>query len=51
MMLESLSAMAEIYIMMLVAAPLLFVVLFATLGYDRRRRIRRHEAWAHFFTY
>ena len=31
-MLESLSAMAEIYIMMLVAAPLLFVVLFATLG-------------------
>jgi flagellar protein FlaJ len=32
MMLESLSAMAEIYIMMLVAAPLLFVVLFVTLG-------------------
>ena len=32
MMLESLSAMAEIYIMVLVAAPLLFVVLFATLG-------------------
>jgi len=32
MMLESLSAIAEIYIMMLVAAPLLFVVLFATLG-------------------
>lgn len=31
-MLESMSAMAEIYIMMLVAAPLLFVVLFATLG-------------------
>ncbi len=31
-MLESLSAMAEIYIMVLVAAPLLFVVLFATLG-------------------
>jgi archaeal flagellar protein FlaJ len=31
-MLESLSAIAEIYIMMLVAAPLLFVVLFATLG-------------------
>lgn len=31
-MLESLSAMAEIYIMMLVAAPLLFVVLFVTLG-------------------
>jgi archaeal flagellar protein FlaJ len=30
--LESLSAMAEIYIMVLVAAPLLFVVLFATLG-------------------
>lgn len=32
MMLESLSAMAEIYIMMLVAAPLLFAVLFVTLG-------------------
>jgi archaeal flagellar protein FlaJ len=32
MMLESLSAMAEIYIMVLVATPLLFVVLFATLG-------------------
>ena len=32
MMLESLSAMAEIYIMLLVAAPLLFVVLFVTLG-------------------
>lgn len=32
LMLESLSAMAEIYIMMLVAAPLLFVVLFVTLG-------------------
>jgi flagellar protein FlaJ len=32
MMLESLAAMAEIYIMMLVAAPLLFVVLFVTLG-------------------
>lgn len=31
-MLESLSAMAEIYIMMLVAAPLLFIVLFVTLG-------------------
>jgi len=31
-MLESLSAIAEIYIMALVAAPLLFVVLFATLG-------------------
>ena len=31
-MLESLSAIAEIYIMLLVAAPLLFVVLFATLG-------------------
>ena len=31
-MLESLSAMAEIYIMVLVAMPLLFVVLFATLG-------------------
>jgi len=31
-MLESLSAIAEIYIMVLVAAPLLFVVLFATLG-------------------
>jgi flagellar protein FlaJ len=31
-MLESLSAVAEIYIMLLVAAPLLFVVLFATLG-------------------
>ena len=31
-MLESLSAMAEIYIMLLVAAPLLFAVLFATLG-------------------
>ncbi len=32
MMLESLAASAEIYIMMLVAAPLLFVVLFVTLG-------------------
>jgi archaeal flagellar protein FlaJ len=32
MMLESLSAMAEIYIMILVAAPLLFAVLFVTLG-------------------
>jgi archaellum biogenesis protein FlaJ (TadC family) len=32
MMLESLSAMAEIYILMLVAAPLLFIVLFVTLG-------------------
>ena len=32
MMLESLSAVAEIYIMVLVAAPLLFTVLFATLG-------------------
>jgi len=31
-MLESLSAMAEIYIMLLVAAPLLFAVLFVTLG-------------------
>jgi flagellar protein FlaJ len=31
-MLESLAAMAEIYIMMLVAAPLLFIVLFVTLG-------------------
>jgi flagellar protein FlaJ len=32
LMLESLSALAEIYIMVLVAMPLLFVVLFATLG-------------------
>ena len=32
LMLESLSALAEIYIMVLVAAPLLFVVLFVTLG-------------------
>lgn len=32
LMLESLSAMAELYIMLLVAAPLLFVVLFVTLG-------------------
>ncbi len=32
MMLESLSAVAEIYIMILVASPLLFTVLFATLG-------------------
>ncbi len=32
LMLESLAASAEIYIMMLVAAPLLFVVLFVTLG-------------------
>jgi flagellar protein FlaJ len=31
-MLESLSAMAEIYIMVIVAMPLLFVVMFATLG-------------------
>jgi archaeal flagellar protein FlaJ len=31
-MLESLSAIAEIYIMLLVAAPLLFAVLFVTLG-------------------
>jgi flagellar protein FlaJ len=32
MMLESLAAMAEIYIMLLVASPLLFTVLFVTLG-------------------
>jgi len=32
LMLESLSAMAEIYVMVLVAMPLLFVVMFATLG-------------------
>jgi len=32
MMLESLYAFAEIYIMILVAAPLLFIVLFATIG-------------------
>jgi len=32
LMLESLSALAEIYIMVLVAMPLLFVVLLATLG-------------------
>jgi len=32
LMLESLSALAEIYIMVMVAMPLLFVVLFATLG-------------------
>jgi len=32
LMLESLTALAEIYIMVLVAMPLLFVVLFATLG-------------------
>ena len=32
LMLESLSAIAEIYVMVLVAMPLLFVVLFATLG-------------------
>jgi len=32
LILESLSALAEIYIMLLVAAPLLFVVLFVTLG-------------------
>jgi len=32
LMLESLSAIAEIYIMVLVAMPLLFVVMFATLG-------------------
>jgi flagellar protein FlaJ len=32
MMLETLAAMAEIYIMLLVAAPLLFAVLFVTLG-------------------
>ena len=31
-LLESLSAIAEIYVMVLVAMPLLFVVLFATLG-------------------
>lgn len=31
-LLESLSAIAEIYVMLLVAMPLLFVVLFATLG-------------------
>jgi archaeal flagellar protein FlaJ len=31
-MLETLSAIAEIYVMILVAMPLLFVVLFATLG-------------------
>ena len=43
MMLESLSAMAEIYIMMLVAAPLLFVVLFVTLGMIGSGGIGRHE--------
>lgn len=32
LMLESLSALAEIYIMVLIAMPLLFVVMFATLG-------------------
>jgi len=32
LMLESLSALAEIYIMALVAMPLLFVVMFATIG-------------------
>lgn len=32
LMLESLAALAEIYIMVMVAMPLLFVVLFATLG-------------------
>jgi len=32
LMLESLSALAEIYIMILVAMPLLFVAMFATLG-------------------
>jgi len=32
LMLESLSALAEIYVMVLVAMPLLFVVMFATLG-------------------
>ena len=32
MMLESLYAFSEIYIMLLVAAPLLFVVMFATIG-------------------
>jgi flagellar protein FlaJ len=32
MMLESLAGIAEIYVMVLVAMPLLFVVLFATLG-------------------
>lgn len=31
-MLESLSALAEIYVMVLVATPLLFVILFATFG-------------------
>ena len=42
MMLESLSAMAEIYIMMLVAAPLLFIVLFVTLGMIGSGSIGRH---------
>ncbi len=32
LMLESLSAMAEVYIMVLVAMPLLFIALFSTLG-------------------
>jgi len=32
LMLESLSALAEIYVMVLVAMPLLFVAMFATLG-------------------
>ena len=38
MMLESLSAVAEVYIMILVAMPLLFVVLFFCPRYVRKRR-------------
>ena len=44
-MLESLSAIAEIYILVLVAAPLLFVVLLATLGMIGSGGLALNPAW------
>jgi flagellar protein FlaJ len=44
-MLESLSAIAEIYILVLVAAPLLFVVLLATLGMIGSGGLAMNPAW------
>ncbi len=44
-MLESLSAIAEIYILVLVAMPLLFVVLLATLGMIGSGGIGMNPAW------
>jgi len=45
MMLESLSAIAEIYILVLVAMPLLFVVLLATLGMIGSGGMAMDPAW------